>query len=254
MTLPFHFKTANVEKGTPYLERIGADLHLHVLPGIDDGSPSVDESLQILAAHHAAGIRRIIATPHIRADMFPNDQRSIHAAWERLTEAAANRWPDLTLSYAAEHFGDDYLMTLLEKEQILPLFDRYVLVETSMRSEEPYFTQVLQAMIDRDWQPVLAHPERYRPWQQRPDKYAELREMGVIFQVNLLSLGGQYGIAEQMLAAQMIRLGWIGAVGTDLHRVNQYSYLQKASRTPEFKLLCDLPLLNHLVPEHEARN
>ncbi len=252
MSLLFNYKKS--KKDRPYLEKIGADLHVHVLPGIDDGSPSVEESLQILATHHAAGIRRIIATPHIRADMFPNDRGTIRAAWERLTEAAANRWPDLTLTYAAEHFGDDYLVTLLEKEQILPLFDRYVLVETSMRNEEPYFMQVLQAMIDRDWQPVLAHPERYRPWQQRPEKYAELREMGVVFQVNLLSLGGQYGITEQMLAAQMIRQGWIGAVGTDLHRANQFGYLQKASRTPEFELLCDQPLLNHLVLKHEARN
>ena len=249
MILPMNSKAAGVGRGGPYLEKIGADLHLHVLPGIDDGSPFVEESLQILAAHHAAGIRRVIATPHIRADMFPNDRRTIHAAWEVLTEAAADRWPDLTLTYAAEHFGDDHLMALLEKGQILPLFDRYVLVETSMRTEEPYFTQVLQAMIDRDWQPVLAHPERYRPWQQRPERYAELREMGVIFQVNLLSLGGQYGPTEQMLAAQMIRQGWIGAVGTDLHRASQYIYLERASRTPEFAILCDLPLLNHLAPE-----
>jgi len=254
MILPFSSKKNEVEKGDPYLEKIGADLHLHVLPGIDDGSPSIEESLQILAAHHNAGIRRIIATPHIRADMFPNDQLTIQAAWEQLTESAASRWPDLTITYAAEHFGDDHLMMLLEKGLILPLFDRYVLVETSMRTEEPYFTQVLQAMIDRDWEPVLAHPERYRPWQQRPERYAELREMGVIFQVNLLSLGGQYGPAEQTLAAQMIRQGWIGAVGTDLHRASQYGYLQRAARTPEFALLCDLPLLNHLIPEHEARN
>lgn len=254
MILPFNSKMADVEKGRPYLEKIGADLHLHVLPGIDDGSPSVEESLQILTAHYAAGIRRIIATPHIRADMFPNDQRTIHAAWQLLTEAATERWPDLTLTYAAEHFGDDHLMTLLERGQILPLFDRYVLVETSMRTEEPHFTQVLQAMIDCDWQPVLAHPERYRPWQQRPERYAELREMGVIFQVNLLSLGGQYGLTEKLLAQQMIRQGLIGAVGTDLHRASQYRYLQMATRTPEFELLCDRPLLNHLVPEHEARN
>ncbi len=254
MILPTHPKKANIGEDGSYLEKIGTDLHLHVLPGIDDGSPSVEESLQILAAHHAAGIRRIIATPHIRSDFFPNDQDTIHAAWQLLTEAAADRWPDLTLTYAAEHFGDDYLMTLLEKGQMLPLFDHYVLVETSMRAEMPYFPQILQAMLDRGWRPVLAHPERYRPWQQQPDRYAELREMGVIFQVNLLSLGGQYGPTEKLLAQQMIRQGWIGAVGTDLHRASQYSYLQKAARTPEFAMLCDMPLLNHLVPEHEARN
>jgi tyrosine-protein phosphatase YwqE len=254
MILPFSSKKTEVEKGSPYLEKIGVDLHLHVLPGIDDGSPSMEESLQILAAHHRAGIRRIVATPHIRAGMFPNDQYTIHAAWGKLIQSAASRWPDLTITYAAEHFGDDHLMMLLEKGRILPLFDRYVLVETSMRAEEPHFTQVLQAMIDRNWQPVLAHPERYRPWQHRPERYAELREMGVIFQVNLLSLGGQYGPAEQNLAAQMIRQGWIGAVGTDLHRASQYGYLERAARTPEFELLFDLPLLNYLVPAHETRN
>ncbi len=254
MTLPRFAKMAGVVESGPYLEKIGADLHIHVLPGIDDGSPTLEESLKILAAHHTAGIKRIIATPHIRAAMFPNDRQTIHTAWKRLNEAAANRWPDLTLTYAAEHFGDDYLMTLLEKEQILPLFDRYVLVETSMRTEEPYFTQVLKALIDHDWQPVLAHPERYRPWQQRPERYAELQEMGVIFQVNLLSLGGQYGQTEKLLAQQMIRQGLIGAVGTDLHRANQYAYLQRATRTPEFEMLCDRPLLNHLVPDHAARN
>ena len=239
--------------GSPYLEKIGADLHLHVLPGIDDGSPSVAESLDILAAHYAAGLRRIVATPHIRSDFFPNTESTIHDAWERLREAAGNRWPDLTLTYAAEHFADDHLMVLLEKDQLLPLFGNYVLVETSMRAELPYFDEIILALLDGGWQPVLAHPERYRPWQQRPGRFAELREMGVIFQINLLSLGGQYGATEKLLAEQMIRQGWVGAVGTDLHRASQYRYLERAACSPEFARLCELPLLNHLVPAHEAR-
>ncbi len=231
-------------KQTPdsdYLAAIGADLHVHVLPGIDDGSPSLAESLEILRNHYEAGLRRIIATPHIRSDFFPNTEETIKEAWELLQEAAAGRWPDLTLTYAAEHYGDDYLMTLLERDEVLPLFDRYVLVETSMRAELPYFTEVIQAMIDRNWQPVLAHPERYRTWHDRPDRYAELHEMGIIFQINLLSLGGQYGSTEQAIAERLIRQGWAGAVGTDLHRASQYGYLRAPRSIPLFPFFVIFP-------------
>lgn len=254
--MPFSnpFDTNASHATAPYLEKIGSDLHLHVLPGIDDGSPSLDESLAILDEHYQAGLRRIIATPHIRSDFFPNTQQTIHEAWLSVQEVASKQWPDLTLTYAAEHFADDYLMMLIEQDQLLPLFDRYVLVETSMRTEQPHFMDIIRALIARDWQPVLAHPERYRPWHLRPERYTELREMNVIFQVNLLSLGGMYGSTEKEIAERLIRQGWVGAVGTDLHRANQHPYLLKASRTPEYQILCELPLLNHMVLSHEEKH
>ncbi|MBU1819944.1 MAG: capsular biosynthesis protein [Bacteroidetes bacterium] len=236
-----------------YLARLGCDLHVHLLPGIDDGASSLDETLDILDAHYRAGLRRIIATPHIRADFFPNTEETIRQAWQLVQPHARERWPDLTLTYAAEHFADDYLMILLEEDRLLPLFDRYVLVETSMRAEQPYFMEVMRAVVDKGWQPVLAHPERYRPWFEKTERYAELREMDVIFQVNLLSLGGQYGAAEKNMAERLIHQGWIGAVGTDLHRASQYAYLQKAAQTPEFAMLAEVPLLNHLVHTHEKK-
>lgn len=242
------------QASAPYLQRLGADLHVHVLPGIDDGAPSLAESLEIVEAHYGAGYRRIIATPHIRSDFFPNTRHTIHAAWERLNETVLERWPDLSLTYAAEHFADDHLMVLLEEESLLPLFDRYVLIETSMRAEQPYFATVVRALLDKGWQPVLAHPERYRPWHDKPERYVEMREMGVIFQINLLSLGGQYGPVEKRIAGQLIRQGWAGAAGTDLHRANQYPYLQKAARSVEYQMLCDLPLLNYTLHTHEERS
>jgi protein-tyrosine phosphatase len=239
---------------SPYLEKIGIDLHVHVLPGIDDGAPTLAESLAIVEAHYQAGYRTIIATPHIRSDFFPNTKQTIHEAWSVLNKIVCERWPDLSLTYAAEHFADDYLMVLLEEEQILPLFDRYVLIETSMRAEQPYFVDIVRALLDKGWQPVLAHPERYRTWHSKPERYAEMQEMGVIFQINLLSLGGQYGPIEKSMAEGLIRQGWAGAVGTDLHRANQYSYLKKAAQSIEFQMLCDLPLLNYTIHSHEERN
>ncbi|MPR34972.1 tyrosine-protein phosphatase [Salmonirosea aquatica] len=252
--MPLSYSDATTNDTSAYLARLGCDLHVHVLSGIDDGAPSLDESLAIIEAHYRAGYRRIIATPHIRSDFFPNTRHTIHEAWVTLNEIVCKRWPDLSLTYAAEHFADDYLMLMLEEELLLPLSGRYVLIETSMRDEHPYFVDIVRALIDKGWQPVLAHPERYRPWHAKPKRYAEMREMGLIFQINLLSLGGQYGSVEKSMAERLIRQGWAGAVGTDLHRANQYPYLQKAARTPEFEMLCDLPLLNYTINTHEERN
>lgn len=252
--MPLVSSHAATHDSSAYLASIRSDLHLHVLPGIDDGSSSMDESLAIVEAHYQAGYRKIIATPHIRSDFFPNTKETIRAAWESLNELVRVRWPDLSLTYAAEHFADDYLMVLLEEDQLLPLFDRYVLIETSMRAEQPFFVGIVRALLDKGWQPVLAHPERYRTWHSRPERYAEMREMGVIFQINLLSLGGQYGPTEKSIAEALIRQGWAGAVGTDLHRATQYPYLQKAAQNPEFRRLCELPLLNYTIPTHEERN
>ncbi|GAB3170403.1 tyrosine-protein phosphatase [Telluribacter humicola] len=229
------------------LAKVGSDLHIHVLPGIDDGAATLDDSLALLDLHYKAGIRRIVATPHIRSDFFPNTTDTIREAYAKLQTVAAQHWPDLELTYAAEYYADDYLMTLIEADELLPLFDRYVLVETSMRSEQPYFTHILRALIDKGWKPVLAHPERYRPWHQRPERYAELYEMNVIFQINLLSLGGLYGSAEQAVAERLIQQGWVGAVGSDLHHATQYRYIHRATQHPDFAIVSSQLLLNHTI-------
>ncbi len=226
------------------LEEIGTDLHLHVIPNIDDGSRSIEESLQIVASHYESGIRRIIATPHIRSDRFLNKEAGIQAAFVPLAEKVAHSWPDLKFSFAAEYFADDYFSVLLEKAEIMPLFENYVLVETSMREEQPHFVAILQKMFSQGWKPVLAHPERYRTWWDAPKIYDQLYEMGVIFQVNLLSLAGKYGPKEQEIAEILISQGKIKAVGSDLHRASQYMDILKATKNPYFSELCQMPLLN----------
>ena len=223
-----------------------ADLHIHVLPGIDDGARTVSDSLELLRLHYHQGVRRIVATPHIRSGFFTNTNESIQLAYEQLlNENIEAYFPDLTLSFAAEYFADDYFMELVGRNELLPLFDNYILIETSMREELPYFEEILEYVVVQGWQPVLAHPERYRPWHTRPEQYRRLRKLGVLFQVNLLSLGGAYGSTEQSIAEQLIAQGWVEAVGSDLHRASQYAYLEKAMQHPLYQRLMTLPLLNH---------
>jgi protein-tyrosine phosphatase len=229
------------------LKNLGVDLHMHVLPGIDDGAQNMQDSLALIDAHYKAGIRKIIATPHIRIDFFKNTQESIHNAWLQLSEVTKEQYPDLIIQYAAEYFADDYFLTLIEKREILTLSENYVLVETSLRHDQVYFQDILKEMILQGYQPVIAHPERYQAWHVKPERYAEIYELGVIFQVNLLSLGGAYGPTEQITAERLIQQGWIGALGSDLHRVSQYKYIKDAIENPYFESLKDFKLLNHTL-------
>lgn len=215
-----------------------------MLPSIDDGSRSVEESLAIISHHYEAGIRTIVATPHIRSDLFFNTRQTIIEAFDALFIPCQTRFPDLTLRYAAEYFGDDHFVSLLENDEILPLFDDYVLVETSMRKDQPFFVEILELMLDKGYKPVLAHPERYRTWWNNKNIYDQVYQMGVIFQVNLLSLAGVYGPQEQETAEILIRQGKISAVGSDLHRPSQYQHILKAVQNPYFSELSSLPLLN----------
>lgn len=241
--IPTIIETAN----SGILSSLGLDLHIHVLPGIDDGAQNMQDSLALIDLHYRAGIRKIIATPHIRIDFFKNTQESIHNAWTELTNVTREQYPDLDIQYAAEYFADDYFLTLIEKREILPISGNYVLVETSLRHDLPYFRDILKEMILQGYQPVVAHPERYQAWHNKPERYAEIYELGVIFQINLLSIGGAYGPTEQITAERLIQQGWIGALGSDLHRVSQYKYIKEAVENPYFKTLKDVKLLNHTL-------
>lgn len=241
--IPTIIETAN----SGILSSLGLDLHMHVLPGIDDGAQNLQDSLALIDSHYRAGIRTIIATPHIRIDFFKNSQESIHNAWTELTNITNDQYPDLEIKYAAEYFADDYFLTLIEKREILPISGNYVLVETSLRHDMPYFRDILKEMILQGYQPVVAHPERYQAWHNKPERYAEIYELGVIFQINLLSIGGAYGPTEQITAERLIQQGWIGALGSDLHRVSQYKYIKEAVENPYFKSLKDVKLLNHTL-------
>lgn len=232
---------------TDILKILGCDLHMHVLPGIDDGAQNLTDSLALIDAHYRAGIRKIIATPHIRMDFFVNTQQSIHNAWLQLTEVTREQYPDLIIRYAAEYFADDYFLTLLDKNEILPLAGNYVLIETSLRHDLTYFRDIVQELILKGYQPVIAHPERYKAWHGKPERYEEIYELGVVFQINILSIGGAYGPTEQITAEKLIQQGWIGALGSDLHRISQYKYIKKAVENPYFQGLKDMKLLNHTL-------
>ncbi|RYG02689.1 MAG: histidinol phosphatase [Chitinophagaceae bacterium] len=200
------------------LSEIGVDMHSHLAPGIDDGSDSVESSVSYVQGLMDLGFRKFIMTPHIISDMYRNNAETISAAHGSLANGLTQGGIEVPTSYAAEYYMDEYFEGLLESDvPLLTLKDKMVLVEVSFSSAPINFKQMLFSLQMKGYQPVLAHPERYLYLANNKGFYDELKNMGVLFQMNLLSVANHYGKTASDLAHYLIKKGYIDLVGTDLH-------------------------------------
>ena len=215
------------------------DMHSHLIPGIDDGAPDIETSLQLIGGLHALGYRKIITTPHIMWDMYKNTRETIleRLEWVRTTVKEAGL--DVEIHAAAEYFLDDYVAGLVaNNEPLLTVKDKMVLVEFSMAYPSHSLKDILFDMQMQGYQPIIAHPERYIYLEQNKAFYGELKDIGCLFQLNLLSLGGHYGKSTQVLAEYLLKKGYYDLVGTDLHGFRHLEGLKNpALLSPLSKLL-----------------
>jgi protein-tyrosine phosphatase len=228
------------------LEAIQTDWHCHILPGIDDGSQSEDETLAMLQLYQQAGIKKIVATPHIHSDYYKNTPQTVATAHAQAQQIIKKNNVGIELDFAAEYFANDHFLELINQNQLLPIDNQYLLFELSMHQPPVFGSRMVEQIHKLGYTPVLAHPERYRYWHSKPREWAKWRDMGVYFQLNLLSLVGQYGSSERQAAEAMIDLDFIDAVGTDAHNVAHLRKLANLSQNQYFKTLQTLPLLNSL--------
>ncbi len=199
------------------LSWMGVDIHSHILPGIDDGSPDVDSSLRFINGLSELGLQKFIATPHVFHDFYPNTPLTIDSAWSSLHQELKKSRPDLELSYAAEYMLDIDFDPVLKANQCLPLLGNYLLVEMSFQVETMNIEKYIFDISLSGKVPVLAHPERYIYYHNDLQKYRRLKEMGCLFQLNLLSLAGYYGKGIKKAAQVLLKENLIDLVGTDLH-------------------------------------
>jgi protein-tyrosine phosphatase len=230
----FKKKTA----GTTDLSGLGADMHSHLLPGIDDGSPDAETSQRLIRGLQELGYSQLVTTPHIMWDLYKNDASIIDGAHKQLQQAIP---ASVALRPAAEYMLDDHFDQLLQNDiPLLTIKDNWVLVEFSfVTAPMNYKTKLFELQI-KGYQPVLAHPERYSYFTHQKDIFEELRTAGCMFQVNLLSLTGYYGKGPLDLSRHFIKKKWISLLGTDLHHDRHLQTLQYApSLTDVVKSLLD---------------
>jgi protein-tyrosine phosphatase len=232
-------------KDRPDLSGILTDMHSHLIPGIDDGSPDVATSLELIEGLRDLGYQKFIATPHILWDIFKNSKGTITPAFNELLAGLKEQNIELPFRFAAEYFLDYHVDELLEAQTpLLTIKDNLVLVEFSFVSAPLDLKEKLFALQMAGYQPVLAHPERYTYFARNREVYDELREAGYYFQVNLLSLAGYYGKAPLELATHLVKNKYVDLLGTDLHHSRHLNALQSSPQlTDTIKFLQDSGLL-----------
>ncbi len=208
------------------LSALGCDMHSHLLPGIDDGSPDPETSFKLIQGLTDLGYKKLITTPHIMSDLYKNDAETITSAFEMLQVGSKLT---STLFTAAEYYLDDYFDDLLEENTpLLTLKGKWVLVEFSFVTAPVNLKQTLFNLQINGYQPILAHPERYLYFAEDKKKYDELHEAGCFFQLNLLSLTGYYGRGPLDLAEYLVKKKYVDLLGTDLHHDRHLHALRTA--------------------------
>lgn len=226
-------KKAPLYHGYSWLSK---DIHSHILPGIDDGSPDIETSLQLLRSLHEAGISKFICTPHVIGDLYRNTPETINNALEKLQKAARQNDLPVELSAAAEYMLDDYFMSLLRsKEPLLKLTKNYILTELSYSTAPEKLEEISFEISVNNYQPLMAHPERYPYFHNNHKAYARLKELGFLLQVNLLSLTGYYGKTVAKAAKYILDNNLADFVGTDLHHFRHLNVLTDAKSIELFE-------------------
>lgn len=195
------------------------DVHSHLIPGVDDGSKTMEETIAILHKFQELGYKKVITTPHIMSDYFNNNQEIIYGGLEKVRAEIA-KIPELTieLEAAAEYYTDTMFQELIEKGEILTFGDKYVLFELSFQYEPANVKEVIFELSSAGYKPILAHVERYPYYINKWNKIEDYINRGVKLQLNINSLTGGYGKDIQKMAQSLIEKDLIDLVGSDCHR------------------------------------
>ncbi len=212
------------------LSNLGVDMHSHVLPGIDDGAKNLEESIERVQNLYALGFKRIITTPHTYKEFYPNTSTIIKERLSYLNSELVKR--DIKpISAASEYFMDEHFETLLNNKDLLTLDGKHVLVEMSFYGAPPKLNQYIFELQTKGYIPILAHPERYSFYEGNLKKYTELKDLGCLFQMNLLSYTGYYSPGVQADAKKLLKAGLIDLLGTDMHHVRHADTLEHELKT-----------------------
>ncbi|MGL2966854.1 tyrosine-protein phosphatase [Flavobacterium sp. XGLA_31] len=203
------------------------DIHSHLLPGIDDGSPNIETTAKLIDGLQSLGFSKFISTPHIMSDVWNNTAAGIQETKDKTI--ADLKVPGLQNHFkaAAEYMMDAAFRELFAKEPLLTLRDNYVLVEMSYLSPPFQLFETLFELQTQGYKPVLAHPERYNFYHHNLNEYHKLKDAGCDFQLNMLSATGYYGPNVAKAADYLLGKGLIDFVGSDVHHSRHLDFIRK---------------------------
>ncbi len=202
------------------------DIHSHLLFNIDDGSKSINESVEILRKMKSIGYDNVILTPHyIRDSKYNSSKKNNIKLMKELKRALVENNIEINLYLGNEIYIDDNIDVLLKNNEVSSLNDtNYLLIELPISGEYSGYEEIFKDLMDKGFQVILAHPERYLSFQKDFSRIYELENLGVLFQSNLLSILGGYGRSAKKLMKRLLKEKKISFLATDIHHMFSDNY------------------------------
>jgi len=237
-------------KRTPKLPELDlsvlrVDLHSHLIPGIDDGAQTIQDSIQLIHQLVDIGIKKIITTPHIMADYYRNTPEIIDAGLEKLREELEKIHLKVEIEAGAEYYLDELFEEKLNSERLMTIGKDHLLFELSFVNQPKSLFDTIERIKDKGLTPILAHPERYPYFFDSMENYSKVKDAGCNLQLNTISLTGYFGKQSQKVAEQLLEKKLIDFVASDMHHMRHADALKKTVK---------LPLMQDLLHHYTFKN
>jgi protein-tyrosine phosphatase len=224
------------------------DIHSHLLPGLDDGTKTFEESYEIISYFETLGYDKLITTPHIMQDVYRNTHENILLTLDKLRTFIKERDSKMQIEAAAEYYLDEFIFKKLKnKERLLTFGNQHLLFETNFLNEPLNLKDFIFLASTQGYKLILAHPERYIYLHKNLLKVEDLLNRGVQFQINISSLTGYYSKQAQSMAYELIDRGWVHWLASDCHHMTHARLLKSAHENKYFQKALTLPLLNNTI-------
>ena len=221
----FYKKRKDVEQFELDFSSLKVDIHSHLIPSIDDGSPDIETTIELLKKMQDLGFTKVITTPHVMSDFYKNSSETILDGLDNVRAILKEKNINIEIDAAAEYYLDYDFQSNIGKQKFLTFGDNYILVELSFFEPLKQLYEIIFSLQMEGYKVVLAHPERYNYFRMKD--YQELVNRGVFLQINLLSLIGYYADEIMNKAEALISKNLVSFAGTDCHNLKQAALLKK---------------------------
>lgn len=233
------------------------DMHSHILPAIDDGSPNIEESIKMIKEAKEAGFAEIVSTSHYIEESYNSSKYEREKLIKNINEGLEAENIDIKIYNGAEAYISTNLTELIQKEELPTINEsKYLLMELPMQSQILYLDNIIYNLKTNGITPIIAHPERYSYVQKNPKILQDFVNKGVLFQANYGSIIGRYGKDAEKTVKKLLKNNMIHFLGTDTHRSGSvYTQMDKILRKLE-KLIGKekLELLSKANPQKVLNN
>jgi protein-tyrosine phosphatase len=216
----------NKPKTLDFGSTLKVDMHSHLIPGIDDGVKTIDETIAMLWKFVDLGYKKVITTPHIMQEVYPNDKDNIYKGRDLVLKTIEDYEIPIDFEAAAEHFFDDHLMERVKRKDVLTFSGNHCLIEFGFHHEPTFEDNLFFDLLSAGYQPILAHFERYVYYHGSIEKALSFKEKGVLIQMNANSISGNYGPDVRKQALKLIENNAVDFIGSDAHRMQHLKMME----------------------------